>query len=128
MKLRFVSGKCPDVRVSKPWLMMAVQGFVTDECELRSFASRSFRDGKPVLTISELRQGVTCLVNIQQQKGWGDEQTIILYQPYKPYQPSHTVKKIQQGLSMGQDRFESGSLGKLRHLAAGKSGKSSSFG
>ena len=37
--------------MAMPW-----QGSVTDENELRSFAARSFRDGKPLLTISELRR------------------------------------------------------------------------
>lgn len=43
---------------------MVQQGSVTDEHELRSFAARSFRDGKPLLTLSELRSYLS--------GGWGN--------------------------------------------------------
>lgn len=37
--------------------ILPCQGSVMDERELRSFAARSFREGKPRLTMAELRQG-----------------------------------------------------------------------
>ena len=37
--------------------ILSGQGSVMDEHELRSFAARSFREGKPRLTMAELRRG-----------------------------------------------------------------------
>lgn len=51
-------------------VLVDLKGSVTDENELRSFAARSFRDGKPLLTISELRTGLKAARWIRFEMPW----------------------------------------------------------